>query len=698
MRQVTTGALVRAGVGDVAAGRDHLASIGEGAVELLPLVGRTADPDQTLKALALLLAALDESAPESEATAARRSGRADLLEALRADEGTAMRLLSVLGASQALADHLVRHPQQWHELQDPQLGSTRPPASALRADLVRAVGGDPTDHSPVATLPDAQALDALRVEYRRLLLRLAARDLTHHLSLGDTAAELSDLAAGTLEAGLAVARARVGEAAAGVRLSVLAMGKCGGHELNYVSDVDVIFVHEPGTDPQGAPTDDQLATRTATQLATHLIQVCSEQTAEGTIWPVDANLRPEGRSGPLTRTLASHRGYYERWAKTWEFQALLKARPVAGDLALGLEWTDMAAEVVWTAAERDGFVADVQAMRRRVLEHIPAKEARRQLKLGSGGLRDVEFAVQLMQLVHGRADRSLRVSSTLGALAALTAGGYVGREDGEALRQAYAFLRTLEHRAVPVNGDHLAPGLLRADPATGHEHELTFHRGRAEELRAVYEDAVRCSPPVAGILQVRVVPRGGVEWLALEAQGVEIDHALDGDRAGGLKDDAGQVVGIGGRLQAGHGRLGDPDAHRDSSQVCASRACSASAYGASSPSQPQAWQYARQGRPSRHQSLEQLTSMVRTGSQSWSSRWPVARSRGTSAGTIRPQEQTASGMPSRVFWWMPRARLRMVSRISSMNIPSMPLSVRPAAFAASSDRRRPTNSRSAAIV
>ncbi|WP_407716958.1 [protein-PII] uridylyltransferase family protein [Janibacter hoylei] len=300
-------------------------------------------------------------------------------------------------------------------------------------------------------------------------------------------------------------------------------------------------------------------------------------------------MRPEGRSGPLTRTLASHRGYYERWAKTWEFQALLKARPVAGDLALGIEWTDMAAEFVWTAAERDGFVADVQAMRRRVLEHIPAKEARRQLKLGSGGLRDVEFAVQLMQLVHGRADRSLRVSSTLGALAALTAGGYVGREDGEALRQAYAFLRTLEHRAVPVNGDHLAPGLLRADPATGHEHELTFHRGRAEELRAVYEDAVRCSPPVAGILQVRVVPRGGVEWLALEAQGVEIDHALDGDRAGGLKDDAGQVVGIGGRLQAGHGRLGDPDAHRDSSQVCASRACSASAYGASSPSQPQAW-------------------------------------------------------------------------------------------------------------
>jgi glutamate-ammonia-ligase adenylyltransferase len=101
---------------------------------------------------------------------------------------------------------------------------------------------------------------------------------------------------------------------------------------------------------------------------------------------------------------------------------------------------------VWRAAERDGFVADTQAMRRRVVEHIPAKDADRELKLGPGGLRDVEFAVQLLQLVHGRADASLRVPTTLSALAALTAGGYVGREDGEALHAAYSFLRTLEHR------------------------------------------------------------------------------------------------------------------------------------------------------------------------------------------------------------------------------------------------------------
>jgi glutamate-ammonia-ligase adenylyltransferase len=291
----------------------------------------------------------------------------------------------------------------------------------------------------VATDPEAP--DALRVEYRRLLLRLAARDLAHHIGVADVAAELSDLAAGTLDAALAVARARVGESAGLARLGVVAMGKCGAHELNYVSDVDVIFVAEPA---EGAA--EQEALRVAAQLAGQLMQVCSDHTREGTIWPVDAGLRPEGKAGLLVRTLASHRGYYERWAKTWEFQALLKARPVAGDLELGEAFTDLVQPMVWTVAERDGFVGDVQAMRRRVLDHIPSHEAERQLKLGSGGLRDVEFAVQLLQLVHGRADARIRPPTTLSALAELTRRGYIGREDGEAMHAAYAFLRTLEHR------------------------------------------------------------------------------------------------------------------------------------------------------------------------------------------------------------------------------------------------------------
>jgi [glutamine synthetase] adenylyltransferase / [glutamine synthetase]-adenylyl-L-tyrosine phosphorylase len=350
----------------------------------------------------------------------------------------------VLGASTALAHHLVRHPEQWRELTDPTLGSTRTPAYALREAMLTAVGADPHAAEPVAGLPDKEAVDALRVEYRRHLLRLASRDLAHHVGLDDAAAEISDLAAATLDGALAVARARVGEPAHAVRLAVIAMGKCGGHELNYISDVDVVFVHEPVESGSGA--DDGVALRAATQLASHLMRICSDHTREGTIWPVDANLRPEGSQGPLVRTLASHQGYYEKWAKTWEFQALLKARPVAGDAELGRRYCEMVAPMVWSAAGRDGFVTDVQAMRRRVVDHIPAHEAERQIKLGSGGLRDVEFAVQLLQLVHGRSDPSLREGATLSALARLSEGGYVGREDGEKLHEAYTFLRILEHR------------------------------------------------------------------------------------------------------------------------------------------------------------------------------------------------------------------------------------------------------------
>jgi glutamate-ammonia-ligase adenylyltransferase len=252
--------------------------------------------------------------------------------------------------------------------------------------------------------------------------------------------ELADIAAAVLEAALAVARAELPSGATPARLAVVAMGKCGGRELNYASDVDVIFVAEPVKDE-----DETAALATASRLAAGMIGVCARSTPEGSIFPVDPNLRPEGRAGPLVRTLASHLAYYERWAKTWEFQALLKARPVAGDMALGQAYADTLGPLVWQAARREHFVEDVQAMRRRVEQSLPAKQAGRELKLGPGGLRDIEFAVQLLQLVHGRTDEALRSPATLPALAALAAGGYVGRADADELGAAYRFLRRTEH-------------------------------------------------------------------------------------------------------------------------------------------------------------------------------------------------------------------------------------------------------------
>ena len=462
---------------------------------LIAILSQVADPDLALSALVDLV----DAAADPQV----------LLAAVADDEGLAMRLLSVLGMSAAMGHHLRRHPEQWHELSDPTLGSTRPAGYAVRQHLLDAVTG--LDH--------ASAVDTLRVEYRRLLLRLMSRDLAHHVNVDDVAAELSDLASGTLEAALEIARTKVPDSAR-CRLAVIAMGKCGGHELNYVSDVDVIFVAEPA-DPD---TPEPAALRAATQVASTLIAVCGDHTAEGTIWPVDANLRPEGSSGPLVRTLASHRGYYDRWAKTWEFQALLKARPVAGDRELGRAYVETISPLVWSAAGREGFVPDVQAMRRRVLAHIPTHQAERQLKLGSGGLRDVEFAVQLLQLVHGRADESVRSPTTLSALAELTAAGYVGRDDGESMHEAYAFLRTLEHRiqmyqlrrthVVPDDEDslrrlgrslgHLKNPIEALDKRWRHHrrevrrlHEKLFYRPLLEAVARIPGDEVRLSPEAA---------------------------------------------------------------------------------------------------------------------------------------------------------------------------------------------------------
>ena len=229
-----------------------------------------------------------------------------------------------------------------------------------------------------------------------------------------------------------------------------------------------------------------------------MMRACSANTGEGTLWPVDAALRPEGKSGPLVRTVASHRTYYERWAKTWEFQALLKAWVSAGDLEVGKAYKDAIQPLVWDAAGRDHFVEDVQAMRRRVEQHVPVAEADRQLKLGRGGLRDVEFSVQLLQLVHGRGDPSLRSATTLEGLSALAKGGYIGREDALTLGEAYRLLRTLEHRIqlYRLRRTHLMPTSetelrrlgraigLRVTPA---KEVVELRASRSREVRRIHE-------------------------------------------------------------------------------------------------------------------------------------------------------------------------------------------------------------------
>jgi glutamate-ammonia-ligase adenylyltransferase len=480
-------------------------------------IAAAADPDLALAGMARLFGA-----------AAQKDA---LRAALRAEQDFRDRLTAVLGVSAGLADHLARHPEDAEILRG---AVVRPEPAELRAEMLRAVGADPHDPAgPVAVGQEPTA--ALAAAYRRRLLHLAARDLTGAATVDVAGEELADIAAAVLEAALAVARAELTPGAAPCRLAVVAMGKCGGRELNYASDVDVIFVAEPVKDE-----DETAALGTASRLAAGLIGVCARSTPEGSIFPVDPNLRPEGRAGPLVRTLASHLAYYERWAKTWEFQALLKARPVAGDMTLGQAYANTLGPLVWQAARREHFVEDVQAMRRRVEQSLPARQAGRELKLGPGGLRDIEFAVQLLQLVHGRTDDALRSPATLPALAALAAGGYVGRADAEELGAAYRFLRRTEHllqlsrlsrthtlpedpavlrrlgRAMRFNDGPNEPWFepsvtgIRSDPAADFDeewrrharqvrrlHEKLFYRPLLDAVARLPTDAARLTPAEA---------------------------------------------------------------------------------------------------------------------------------------------------------------------------------------------------------
>jgi len=388
-------------------------------VELLWSLSRAPDPDVALRSLIRLAEALGDEWHLLDA-------------ALLKDRSLRGRLFSVLGSSLALGDHLAANPRSWHLLEGADRAVASDSATVFPGpDLLRGVFRDCIEQ--FGSTPD-EVMPRLGKLYRDHLLVLAALDLAPTvenepvLPFSAIGEHLADLADAALDAALQVAVATVCGTDRPPRLAVIAMGKSGARELNYVSDVDVIFVAEEAD----ARTD---------RVAGEMMRLASEAFFE-----VDAALRPEGRRGALVRTLDSHVAYYQRWAKTWEFQALLKARPAVGDAELGRLYVEALGPMVWTACEREDFVPEVQAMRRRVESLVPADVREREIKLGAGGLRDVEFAVQLLQLVHGRTDEALHVSSTVKALAALGAGGYVGRDDAANLTASYEFLRLLEHR------------------------------------------------------------------------------------------------------------------------------------------------------------------------------------------------------------------------------------------------------------
>lgn len=538
-------ALARAGFVGLSSVRgqlDELAGLTGLAPEVLTgALSAAADPDSALAAALRLL----RHAPEEAGTALRT-------------EEEARRLFRVIGASEGAAEFFLRHPAQLEALADPVLALPGP--DELRDDLLDAVGAV----DGVAAEADETLWTALRVRYRRRLMQLASFDLEQVdpvSGLDGVAAALSDLAAAALDASLAVARRMTIGSGPGrfpedqVRatpLAVIGMGKAGARELNYLSDVDVIFVTD-GVEAAGL--EPGRAVDIATRLAMVTMRGIHEPAIEPGLWEVDPNLRPEGKDGALVRTLDSHIAYYDRWAKGWEFQALLKARPLAGDLGLGERYVAALAPKVWSSASRENFVEQVQRMRERVTDNIPDDEVHYQLKLGPGGLRDVEFTVQLLQLVHGQTDDQVRQRDTLSALAALAAQGYVGREEAAAFSHDYRSLRLMEHRLqlrrltrthlmprdeeevrVLARATGLAPGaeqLMTAWNAIKHRvrglHERLFYRPLLSAVAATSADDARLAGGAgltSGQAEARLAaigfrdPRGALAHIAALTSGV----------------------------------------------------------------------------------------------------------------------------------------------------------------------------------
>jgi [glutamine synthetase] adenylyltransferase / [glutamine synthetase]-adenylyl-L-tyrosine phosphorylase len=516
--QTTLTELARLGFAELGTANSSIAA--QGIASLLPLFATAANPDQALD----YLARLRERAP-------------DELSRIEADSDAVTRLVRVLGASAGLGDFLTRWPAELAALSDEPVPLNQ---EQYRSDLLSVVRTDTVD----------AAIVALRVRYRRHLLRLTAWDLGHPDPIAAVSAvsvALADLAGAALDASLDIARRSTRFAAADVdatRLAIIGMGKAGARELNYVSDVDVIFVAETSGD---LPADKAVAI--ATQLAMQTMRGIHDPALEPELWEVDANLRPEGKDGALVRTLESHVAYYDRWASSWEFQALLKARPLAGDLALGRRYVDAIAPFVWSSAAREGFVESVQRMRERVTAHIPNDEVDVQLKLGPGGLRDVEFTIQLLQLVHGHTDDQVRQGGTLLALIALADQGYIGRVEATEFGNDYRFLRLLEHRLqltrlrrthlMPRDPDELrvlarATGLFhnaaqlterwqQTKQAVRHLHERLFYRPLLSAVASLPEDGYALSSEQAAARLAAIGfmdPQGALRHIAALTGGV----------------------------------------------------------------------------------------------------------------------------------------------------------------------------------
>jgi glutamate-ammonia-ligase adenylyltransferase len=388
------------------------------------------DPDMALNNLERYTAGVDRSV---------------LFRTLAEHPGAATLLARLGGSSQALADVLRRRPNSLAWLLEPATMRLWF-AEDLAADLAQTL--EPFEAR-------AARMNALRRFKYRHLLRIGARDLLGDADLAMTTEELSHLADACIAEALREAAATVGEAVgapvgpdgAATGIAVVAMGKLGGDELNYSSDVDLMFVYGADGETTGGRSGPVANGEYFARVGRETAALLEEITEEGHVFRVDLRLRPEGRVGAIALSLEGYRAYYQERAELWERQALIKARIAAGDARVGARFLELAREMVYRPGLDERIVPAVRAMKGQIDDAVGARgHEATNVKLGRGGIREIEFIVQALQLLYGGDDPWLREPNCLKAIFRLTERGYLAPDLGRMLSQAYVHLRTVEHR------------------------------------------------------------------------------------------------------------------------------------------------------------------------------------------------------------------------------------------------------------
>jgi len=446
-------------------------ALGRIARELLPALCESPDPDAAVDGLARYLQG--------------RTGRAMFLDYLGEDPRALHALAMIFGASPFLTEILLRNPEYFHWLV-PQIERSAPDRQDLEDEADASIGGI---HEPL------EAFEVLKRWKRRELLRIAARDLQRRETVPAIAAQLSDLAIVIVTRVLDIVTQQALEASSRDRLpgafAVIAMGKLGGHELNYSSDIDLMYVF----DESGNAADRELFQRLARMLTVAL----SDPTAEGLLYRVDLRLRPGSERGAIARSIDEYARHYSSHGDTFERFALIKARPIAGDGDLGRRFMEAVHSFVYRPSH--------DAVSTSGLGKIPAKSAatpaknEKNVKTGSGGIREVELFTQMYQLMNGGVQPALRQPNTLAALESLVSASLISEQLHRELAHAYEFLRSVEHRLQLVHDDqtHTLPASQRELDVTARrlglqssedlEKQLAGYRARVSEIyRGLFEN------------------------------------------------------------------------------------------------------------------------------------------------------------------------------------------------------------------